>query len=126
MVPGLFGTRFPSSLDRACDASVGIYAVMAQATSSRTREIGVAWPSAPRRVIFWARIGTGMTQLIAGLVFGLAAAFPAARLLALSHPRPSDQSVLVVVSLLPPRRIFACCFPLAPAALNPVNAIRHE
>jgi ABC-type antimicrobial peptide transport system permease subunit len=112
-------------------ASVGIYAVMAQAVSSRTREIGVRMAlGATARNILGLVLGRGVTQLIAGLVFGLAAAFPAARVMAALPFRvsPTDPAVFVIVSLLLASvGIFACWLPARrAAALNPVNAIRYE
>jgi len=112
-------------------ASVGLYAVMAQAASSRTREIGVRMAlGATARNILSLVLGRGLKQLIAGLVFGLAAAFPAARLMAALPFRvsPTDPLVFVTVSvLLASVGVFACWLPARrAAALNPVNAIRYE
>jgi ABC-type antimicrobial peptide transport system permease subunit len=84
---------------------------------------------ATSRNILGLVLGRGMTQLIAGLVFGLAAAFPAARLLAALPFRvpPTNPVVFVVSLLLASVGIFACWLPARrAAALNPVNAIRHE
>jgi predicted permease len=127
----LFGTVFfVFALIALVIASVGIYAVMAQAVSSRTREIGVRMAlGATSRNILRLVLGRGVTQLIAGLVFGLAAAFPAARLIAaLPFRVPATDPVLFVVSLLLASvGIFACWLPARRAAkLNPVNAIRYE
>jgi ABC-type antimicrobial peptide transport system permease subunit len=112
-------------------ASVGLYAVMAQAASSRTREIGVRMAlGATARNILQLVLGRGLKQLIAGLVFGLAAAFPAARLMAALPFRvsPTDPLVFITVSLLLASvGVFACWLPARrAAALNPVNAIRYE
>ena len=64
-------------------AAVGIYAVLAQATSSRTQEIGVRMAlGASIRNIMMLVMRRGLWQIVAGLVLGLAAAFPAARLMA--------------------------------------------
>ncbi len=128
----LFGAVFAVfALIALVMASVGIYAVMAQAATSRTREIGVRMAlGATSRNILGLVLGRGVTQLIAGLVFGLAAAFPAARLMA-ALPfgvSPTDPIVFVTVSLLLASvGIFACWLPARrAAALNPVNAIRYE
>jgi predicted permease len=128
----LFGAVFSVfALIALVMASVGIYAVMAQAASSRTREIGVRMAlGATSRNILGLVLGRGVTQLIAGLVFGLAAAFPAARLMAALPFRVSttDPIVFITVSfLLASVGIFACWLPARrAAALNPVNAIRYE
>jgi putative ABC transport system permease protein len=128
----VFGTIFlVFALIALVMASVGIYAVMAQAASSRTREIGVRMAlGATVRNILGLVIGRGLTQLIAGLALGLAAAFPIARLMA-ALPfgvSPTDPIVFVTVSvLLAAVGVFACWLPARrAAALNPVNAIRHE
>jgi len=112
-------------------ASVGIYAVMAQAASSRTREIGVRMAlGATSRDILRLVLSRGVLQVATGLVFGLAAAFPAARLMATLPFRVSatDPAVFVTVSLLlAAAGLFACWLPGRRASvLNPVNAIREE
>ncbi|HEY3455709.1 MAG TPA: FtsX-like permease family protein, partial [Bryobacteraceae bacterium] len=112
-------------------ASVGIYAVMAQAATSRTREIGIRMAlGATSRNILRLVLSRGVIQLAAGVVLGLAAAFPAARLMAALPFRVSatDPAVFVTVSLLLAAvGLFACWLPARRAAgLNPVNAIREE
>ncbi|HEY6990214.1 MAG TPA: ABC transporter permease [Bryobacteraceae bacterium] len=112
-------------------ASVGIYAVMAQAATSRTREIGIRMAlGATSRNILRLVLSRGVIQLAAGLIFGLAAAFPAARLMAALPFRFSatDPAVFLTVSLLLAAvGLFACWLPARrAAALNPVNAIREE
>ncbi len=112
-------------------AAVGIYAVLAQATNSRTQEIGV-------RMALGANAGNilalvmrrGVWQIAAGLGLGLAAAFPAMRLMA-SLPlgiSPSEPMVFVLVaSLLAIVGLLACWIPAhRAAALDPVKAIRYE
>jgi len=128
----LFGTLFFGfAMIALVMAAVGIYAVIAQATSSRTREIGVRMAlGATSRNILGLVLTRGLKQLIAGLALGLAAAFPAARLLSSLQLRvsPSDPVVFVTVSLLLAAvGLFACWLPARrAAALNPVNAIRYE
>ena len=128
----LFGTLFFGfAMIALVMAAVGIYAVIAQATTSRTREIGVRMAlGATSRNILGLVLTRGLKQLIAGLALGLAAAFPAARLLSSLQLRvsPSDPIVFVTVSLLLAAvGLFACWLPARrAAALNPVNAIRYE
>jgi putative ABC transport system permease protein len=127
----LFGTVFAAfALIALVMASVGIYAVMAQATSGRTREIGVRMAlGATSRNILRLVLGRGMIQLMVGLALGLAAAFPAARLIAtLPFRVPATDPIVFAVSLLLASvGVFACWLPARrAAALNPVNAIRHE
>jgi predicted permease len=112
-------------------ASVGIYAVMAHATSSRTQEIGVRMAvGANARSITLLVMRRGLWQIVGGLVLGMATAIPAARLMA-NLPigvSPSDPSIFVsVASLLTIVGLFACWLPARrAAALDPVQAIRYE
>jgi ABC-type antimicrobial peptide transport system permease subunit len=63
-------------------ASVGIYAVIAHATGSRTREIGVRIAlGATMQNILLLVIRRGLWQITCGLALGLAAAFPLAQLM---------------------------------------------
>ena len=128
----VFGTLFGVfALIALLMASVGIYAVIAQATSSRTQEIGVRKAlGATSGNILGLVLKRGMTQLTGGLLLGLAAAFPAARLMASLPLRvsPSDPTILITVSLiLTAVGLFACWLPARrAAALNPIKAIRYE
>jgi putative ABC transport system permease protein len=112
-------------------ASVGLYAVIAHATSSRTQEIGVRMAlGANTRNIMMLVMKRGLWQIGAGLAFGLGAAFPVARLMA-SLPigvSPSDPAVfLVIATVLATVGLFACWLPARrAAALDPVKAIRYE
>ncbi|MGC2638079.1 MAG: ABC transporter permease [Acidobacteriaceae bacterium] len=112
-------------------ASVGIYAVLAQSTSRRTQEIGV-------RIALGASVASilllvmrrGFWQIGAGLALGLAAAIPAARLMA-NLPigvSPTDPDVFFAVAgVLAIVGIAACWLPARrAAALDPVAAIRCE
>jgi ABC-type antimicrobial peptide transport system permease subunit len=128
----VFGTLFGVfAMIALLMASVGIYAVIAQATSSRTQEIGVRMAlGATSSNILRLVLARGTKQLTAGLVLGLAAAFPAARFMATLPLRvsASDPTILVTVSLiLTAVGLFACWLPARrAAALNPIKAIRYE
>ncbi len=112
-------------------AAVGIYAVLAQATSRRTQEIGVRIAlGASFRNIMLLVMRRGLWQILAGLALGLAAAFPAARLMA-SLPigvSPTDPVVFIAVAaVLALVGVVACWLPARrAAALDPVQAIRYE
>ncbi len=112
-------------------ASVGIYAVMAHAAAGRTREIGVRIAlGASTRNILALVMARGLWQIAAGVVLGLAAGIPVARIVA-SLPigaSASDPSVFfTVASVLALVGIFACWLPAHRAAtLDPVKAIRYE
>ena len=112
-------------------ASVGIYAVIAHATGSRTQEIGVRIAhGATMRNILLLVMRRGLSQVTVGLALGLAAAFPIAHLMA-SMPNGglrSDPSVILAVAFtLASVGVFACWLPARRAArLDPVKAIRYE
>lgn len=112
-------------------ASVGIYAVLAQSTSRRTQEIGVRIAlGATMSNILLLVMRSGFWQIGAGLALGLAAAIPAARLMA-SLPigvSPTDPDVFVTVAaVLALVGLVACWMPARrAAALDPVRAIRYE
>ena len=112
-------------------ASVGIYAMVAHATNSRTQEIGVRLAlGATMRNILLLVMKRGLWQIGAGLVLGLGAALPFAHLMA-SLPfgmARSDVSIFLIVALaLALVGVFACWLPARRAAgLDPVKAIRYE
>jgi predicted permease len=112
-------------------AAVGIYAVLAQATSLRTQEIGVRIAlGASLRNIMLLVMRRGLWQIVAGLGLGLAAAYPAARLMA-NLPidvSPTDPAVFIAVAaVLAVVGLIACWLPARrAAALDPVRAIRCE
>ena len=125
------GLFFVFALIALLIASVGIYAVIAQATSSRTQEIGVRMAlGASSRNILLLILTRGMKQLIAGLVLGLVAAYPAAKLMSTLPLRvsASDPMLFITISaLLASVGLFACWLPARRAAgLDPVKAIRYE
>ncbi len=112
-------------------ASVGIYAVIAQATGRRRREIGVRMAlGATSASIIRLILNRGMRQLAIGLALGLLAAIPAVKLLANVGLRISPADPLtfaVIVSILIAVGLFACWLPARrAAALDPVKAIRYE
>jgi predicted permease len=127
-----FGTLFLTfAIIALVIASVGIYAVIAQSTAARTQEIGVRMAlGATSRNVLAMILKKGAWQLTAGLITGLAIAFPAARLMKsiLARVSPSDPLVFAAVSgLLTVVGLFACWLPAKrAAALDPVKAIRYE
>ena len=112
-------------------ASGGIYAVIAQATSNRTQEIGVRIAlGANLRDILLLFMARGLWQIGAGLMLGLMAAWPLGHVMAslpigISHSEPT---VFVAVSLvLSCVGVCACWIPAHRATLlDPVKAIRYE
>jgi putative ABC transport system permease protein len=128
----LFGGLFAFfALTGLLIAAVGIYAVIAQATVSRTQEIGVRMAlGASSGSILGLVLSRGANQLLAGLLIGLAASYPAARVMATLplHVSASDPVLFVSISvLLIAVGLFACWLPARrAAALDPVKAIRYE
>jgi predicted permease len=112
-------------------ASVGIYAVIAHASSLRTQEIGVRMAlGASVQSILILVMKRGLWQIGSGLMLGLALAIPAVRLMT-AIPigvSASDPTVFLVVSaVLFSVGVFACWLPARRAAgLDPVQAIRYE
>ncbi len=112
-------------------ASVGLYAVMAQATGSRTQEIGVRMAlGANTGNILMLVMRRGLWQIAGGLTLGIAAAYPMARVMA-TLPigvSPNDPVVFfAVAAILAGVGLFACWLPARRAAsLDPVKAIRYE
>ncbi|HEY6487754.1 MAG TPA: ABC transporter permease [Terracidiphilus sp.] len=112
-------------------AAVGLYAVIAHTTGSRTQEIGVRMAlGANARNILLLVMKSGLWQIGIGLMLGLGAAIPVVRLMA-GLPMgvtSMDPVVFVAVSVvLSAVGVFACWLPARKAAsLDPVKAIRYE
>ncbi len=128
----VFGTVFlifaVIALSMAC---VGIYAVMAYATSRRTREIGVRVAmGASVGEILQLVMGRGVRQLGLGLLLGLVAAFGVCRLMesVLFNTKSTDPLTYAVVAVvLGAVGAMACWIPARRAArLDPVQALRYE
>jgi putative ABC transport system permease protein len=112
-------------------ASVGLYAVIAHSVSQRTQEIGIRMALGASglrvlRLIFMQ----GMRQLVAGLVFGLVAAFGVTRVLStlLVGISPTDPLTFFSVTLvLTMAGVLGCMIPARRAIrVDPVVALRHE
>jgi len=128
----IFGTLFfVFALIALLLASVGIYAVVAQNTARRTREIGIrmALGATAGRVVR-LMLSRGLAQLGLGLALGLAGAFAATRLMDsfLGLVSPRDPLVFgTVVALLAIAGLFACWVPARRAArIAPTEALRTE
>ncbi len=131
----VFGTLFSVfALSGLMMAAVGIYAVVAQATARRTREIGIRMAlGATAAGIIRLVLSRGLTQLIVGLVVGLVGAVGATHMLAktrlvASRVSPDDPVVFAGITLLLVAiGVFACLLPARKAALvNPTEALRLE
>jgi ABC-type antimicrobial peptide transport system permease subunit len=128
----VFGTLFLSFAIIAMGmAAVGVYAVIAHATTQRTREIGV-------RLALGANAGTivrmvlnrGLGQVSLGMAIGLITAYFVCSLMGsfLIKVSPSDPLTFSVVGLtLFTAGLAACLIPARRASrLDPMVALRHE
>jgi putative ABC transport system permease protein len=112
-------------------ASVGLYALIAHATSSRTQEIGIriAMGATVRNILLLV-MRHGLWQIAAGLALGIAAAWPLARAITsmpIGVPHSNPLILLGVSTTLAAVGVFACWLPARrAAALDPVKAIRYE
>ncbi|HLY41455.1 MAG TPA: ABC transporter permease [Terracidiphilus sp.] len=128
----LFGKIFSGfALIALVMASVGIYAVIAHATSNRTQEIGVRIAlGANLRNILALVMKRGLWQIGIGLGIGLAATYPLAKVMGslpfgIAHAGVSVP--LAVALVLATVGVFACWLPARRAAsLDPMKAIRYE
>ena len=130
----VFGSLFSVfALTGLLMASVGIYAVVAQSTARRTREIGIrmALGSTATGIVRLV-LSRGLVQLGIGLVLGLVGAVMATQLLEkvgfLIRVSPHDPLVFGgITALLIAIGVLACWLPARrAAALHPVTALRHE
>jgi len=126
----LFGKIFTGfALIAMLMAAVGLYSVIAHATSSRTQEIGV-------RIALGATVGNilllmmrrGLWQIGAGLAIGVAGVVPMARVAGTVGVSGQVTEIFLVAALLLAMvGVFACWLPARRAALlDPVKAIRCE
>jgi predicted permease len=128
----VFGTLFLTfAVIALLMASVGLYAVVAQNTARRTREIGIrmALGATTGRVVRHM-LNRGLAQLAAGLVLGLAGAYAATRLLDrfLGLVSPHDPATFAcVLALLGAIGVLASWLPARRAAhVEPTEALRSE
>ena len=128
----VFGTLFfLFALIALLMASVGIYAVVAQSTSRRRREIGIrmALGSSSSRVVRLV-LSRGLVQLGIGLVLGLAGAIAATQLMDSLPGLASTSNPLIfsaAVGLLLGVGTLACWLPAHRAAtVSPTEALRTD
>jgi predicted permease len=130
----VFGTLFSVfALTGLLMASVGIYAVVAQTTARRTREIGIRMAlGATATSIARLVLRRGLTQLFIGLGLGLGGALATTRLLDgvgfLIGVSPDDPLVFIgITALLITIGVAACWLPARRAArIAPTEALRTE
>lgn len=128
----VFGTLFSVFAAIAIVMSaVGLFAVTAYSVTQRTQEIGVRMAlGAQSHQVRWLVLRRGLIHLGFGLVFGLAGAFGAGRVLRnqLFQTGAADPVTLVSITLLLVIvAIIACLWPAWQATrLSPVRALRYE
>jgi putative ABC transport system permease protein len=130
----VFGTMFAVfALTALLMASVGIYAVVAQTTARRTREIGLRMAlGATAAQIARLVLARGLTQLLIGLALGLGGAFAVTQLMEqvgfLMGISPRDPLVFAgITALLVAIGVAACWLPARRAArIAPTEALRTE
>ena len=128
----IFGSMFAIfALVALILASVGVYAVVAQAVNQRTHELGVrvalgASSAAILRMVF----ARGMRQMALGLAIGLAAAFGVTRVIGalLVGVSPTDPITFGAVALvLTLAAVAGCAVPARRAMrVDPAVALRHQ
>ena len=131
------GRRFPMQLLALFSAvalalaAIGVYGVVSYLVSQRTREMGIRMALGARRRQLVQLVVTGsMLPVAIGIMAGIAAAIPAARLIAalLYAVTPSDPAVLgVIVGVLGLTAVLASWIPARRAAsVDPLVALRDE
>ncbi|MGE3489545.1 MAG: ABC transporter permease [Vicinamibacterales bacterium] len=112
-------------------AAIGVFGVMSHAVSQRTREIGVrmAIGASPIRMMT-AVLGEGLSQVVLGLLLGLALSVVTSRLLAgllFGVSALSPAPYLVVMALLMLVSLAACLWPARRAMrVDPAIALRAD
>ena len=112
-------------------AATGLYGVISYGVGQRKHEIGIRMAvGAKRSDILKMVIGQGMALALAGLAFGLTAAFVITRLVKklLFEVSTTDPVTFLVISLLLAFAAFlACCIPARRATkVEPMIALRYE
>jgi putative ABC transport system permease protein len=112
-------------------AAVGLYALLAQAVSQRTGDIGVRLALGASRGSVLARtLSEGMGLVTAGIAVGVLLAIPLKSVLAglLYDVSPTDVATLApVIALLLAAGVSACYFPARRASrIDPIVALRSE
>jgi ABC-type antimicrobial peptide transport system permease subunit len=112
-------------------AAIGVFGVLSQAVTQRTREIGVriVVGATPAQVVLMI-LGEGLVQLGLGIAVGIAIALGTARLLAgllFGITTATVTPYIAVVALLTIVTIAACLGPARRAmSVDPVTALRTE
>ncbi|HXM40048.1 MAG TPA: FtsX-like permease family protein [Bryobacteraceae bacterium] len=112
-------------------AAIGIYGVMAYSVTRRTAEIGlrIALGAVPA-TIRWMVLRDGLLPIALGVAIGLPLSFAAARISAslLYGIKPNDPPIFILtVAVLLVVGVLAAFLPARrAAAVEPIEALRHE
>ena len=113
-------------------AIVGLYGLVAYATSRRTKEIGIRMAiGAGRAEVLRMVLRQGLTLAVAGLLVGLVAGVGADRLLTAAFPSGDNSfhpmALVLVTPIVVVATFIASYLPARRAArLDPMKALRHE
>src|SRR5205085_359479 len=112
-------------------SAIGIYGVMAYRVVTRTREIGIRMALGARPTdVFRLVMKEGTLLIVAGLAFGLGAAYAATRLLVseLYSVSASDPTTFMLIALLLALAALVACYLPARRAtkVDPMDALRYE
>ena len=112
-------------------ASLGIYSVMSQTLSQRTKEIGIRVAlGAQQGGILKMVVGEGLRLIVVGIVLGLGGAWGLTRLMASFLYGVGAKDPITFASVVPVLAIVAvvaCLIPARRAAkMDPVVALRHD
>ncbi|HJQ21067.1 MAG TPA: ABC transporter permease [Gemmatimonadaceae bacterium] len=112
-------------------AAIGIYGIMAQSVTQRTRELGIRMAlGAARGRVLGLVMSQGLALALIGIAMGLVSAFALTRLLAnqLFEVKTTDPTTFVVVAaLLASVALLATLIPaLRATRVDPVQALREE
>jgi putative ABC transport system permease protein len=112
-------------------AAIGLYGVMSYSVAQRTQEVGLRMAlGAERRDIMALLLGQGMKLALAGVAWGLLAAFALTRMMTsmLFEIKPTDLTTYLIVSVgLIVIALLACYIPARRATkVDPLVALRTE
>jgi len=112
-------------------AAIGVYGVVSQSVTQRTREIGIRLAlGASRRHLWMVVAHRGMTPVAAGLALGIAAALAASHFLAsllFGVPQTDPATYVGVTAVLLAAASLACYLPARRATrVDPLVALRHD
>ena len=112
-------------------AAIGVYGVVSQSVTQRTKEIGIRLALGAQKGQLWITVARhGLTPVLAGLAVGIAGALAATRSLGgllFDVPSTDPATYAAVIMVLLAAGLLACWIPARRAArLDPLEALRQE